>query len=151
MPHNFVFIRVPGTALSILFLMSICSCLFAQQQNGSEPASWARRAYRSLLVIDASSTVSEGPDSLLTFDPSGAPSSFAANISSQPDIRGLVFDVEHDGPGNEKENRDGKVYATLAAENEIPSFDSMGNSSSFADASDGRNFPAAITKYPLRH
>jgi hypothetical protein len=324
MPYNFVRIRVPGAALSILFLTSMCTCLFAQQQNAGEPASWARHAHRSFLVLDSPSTKSEGPDSLLAFDslgnsstffaathdldglrdiacslngrphivgarsvfdegisellefneagriirtspfgtpgsnialafddagnfyiaqdlnifkngalltshlsaasevgklvadrkgnlyvtlpitsqllrvdplgnvtvfadttkglngpfgltvgpdnevyvannppsepafilkfdPSGTPSSFATNISSQPDILGLAFAVERDGPGNEKENRDGKVYATLAAENEILSFDSMGNSSLFADASDGLNFPAAITKCPLRH
>jgi hypothetical protein len=317
MTYNFERIKAPRTALSILFLMSICTCLGAQQQNSSEPTSLARPNHRSFLVIDAPSTVSQGPDSLLSFDslgnssvffgarhnlqgiddiacsfnsplhivgalsnfgegisellefdesgrlvhripfgtpgsnialafdhagnfyaaegvnlfkngvlftndlssasevgklaadsrgnlyvtlpitsqllridpvgnvtvfadaiqglngpfglavgpmdeiyvannppsapafilkldPSGIPSPFAMNISSQPDIRGLTFDFERDG------HRDGKVYATLAADDEILTFDTMGNSSIFADASDRLNFPAAIARCPLR-
>jgi hypothetical protein len=81
------------------------------------------------------------PASLLKFSPSGVPSSFAAGISSQPDIRGMAFDLERNGRINERE-RD--LYAALGADNEILKFDTTGISSLFANASDGLDFPVSI-------
>jgi hypothetical protein len=83
------------------------------------------------------------PAFILKFSPSGVPSSFAAGISSQPNIRGMTFDLERNGRINE---RDRDLYAALGAENEILRFDATGISSLFADASDGLDFPVSITK-----
>lgn len=83
------------------------------------------------------------PAFILKFDPSSKPSSFAAGISSQPEIWGMTFDFERDGRIDEK---DRDLYATLGAEDEILKFDTMGNSSIFADASDGLSFPVAVTR-----
>ncbi len=69
---------------------------------------------------------------ILKFDPSGTVSSFAANISSQPIIRSMTFD---DGDN---------LYATLQDDNTILKFDSRGNSSVFATASNGLNNPVAV-------
>ena len=76
------------------------------------------------------------PAFILKFDPSGVPSSFAADISSQPDIRGMAFDLE----------RDGDLYAAIGDDNEILKFDTTGLSSIFADASDGLDFPVSIAR-----
>jgi hypothetical protein len=88
------------------------------------------------------------PAFILKFDPSGIPSSFAADISSQPDIRGMAFDLERDGRINERERdeRERDLYAALADENEILKFDTTGLSSIFADASDGLDFPVSIAR-----
>jgi hypothetical protein len=89
------------------------------------------------------------PASILKFDPSGIPTTFAANISLQPGIGGMAFDLEQDGLINE---RDRDLYATaLDAEigtfvsaPRILKFDTNGLSSIFADASDGLVFPVSI-------
>ena len=73
------------------------------------------------------------PAFILKFDPSGTATSFATNISFQPIIRSMTFD-----------DRD-NLYATLQADNTILKFDRRGNSSVFATASDGLNFPSAVT------
>lgn len=77
------------------------------------------------------------------FDSSGSPSSFGAGISFQPEIWGMTFDLERDGRIDEK---DRDLYATLEAKNEILRFDPMGNSSVFANASEGLDHPVAITR-----
>jgi len=81
------------------------------------------------------------PANIQKFDPSGAPSSFAAGISGQ--MRGLAFDSERDGRVNE---RDRDLYAVLGGENEILKFDSTSISTLFADASDGLDFPVSIAR-----
>jgi len=83
------------------------------------------------------------PAFILKFNLSGVASSFAAGISSQPNIRGMTFDLERSGRINE---RDRDLYAALGAENEILKFDTTGISSLFADASDGLDFPVSIVK-----
>ena len=77
---------------------------------------------------------------ILKFDPSGIPSSFAADIfPPQPDIRGMAFDLEGDGD----------LYATLGLDvNEILKFDTTGLSSLFADASDGLDYPVSLVRCP---
>jgi hypothetical protein len=54
----------------------------------------------------------------------------------------MTFDLERDGRIDEK---DRDLYATLEAKNEILRFDPMGNSSVFANASEGLDHPVAIT------
>jgi hypothetical protein len=81
------------------------------------------------------------PAFILKFNPSGVPSSFAAGISSQPNIRGMTFDLERNGRVNE---RDRDLYAALGAENEILKFGTAGIPSLLADASDGLDFPVSI-------
>jgi hypothetical protein len=83
------------------------------------------------------------PAFIQKFNPSGVPSSFAAGISSQPNIRGMTFDLKRDGRIDE---RDRDLYATLGAENEILKFDTTGISSLFANATDGLDFPLSIVK-----
>jgi hypothetical protein len=83
------------------------------------------------------------PAFIQKFDPSGVLSSFATGISSQPNIRGMMFDLERDGRVNEG---DRDLYAALAAENEILKFDATGHSSLFADASDGLDFPVSFAR-----
>jgi hypothetical protein len=91
------------------------------------------------------------PAFILKFDPSGIPSSFAANISFQRGILSMAFDLEWDGLINE---RDPDLYATaLNAEMgqfvnapRILKFDTTGGSSIFAAASDGLDFPISIAK-----
>ena len=73
------------------------------------------------------------PAFILKFDPSGVATSFATNISFQPGIRSMTFD------------ENGNLYAALSDVNIILKFDKAGNSSIFADASDGLNNPFAIT------
>jgi hypothetical protein len=68
---------------------------------------------------------------------------FAANISFQPDIRGLAYVPAHDGQGS-------KLYATLAADEEVLEYDESGNSTVFADSSDHLDFPASIAPCPGR-
>ena len=83
------------------------------------------------------------PAFILKFNPSAVPSSFAAGISSQPNMRGMTFDLERNGRIDE---RDRDLYAALGAENQILKFDTTGISSLFADASDGLDFPVSIVK-----
>jgi hypothetical protein len=83
------------------------------------------------------------PAFILKFDRSGIPSSFAADISYQPDIRGMTLDLKRDGQINE-EDRD--PYAALGAENEILRFDAAGISNIFADASDRLDYPVSIAR-----
>jgi hypothetical protein len=83
------------------------------------------------------------PAYIQKFDPSGVASSFAAGISSQPNIRGMTFDLERDGRVNE---RDRDLYVALGAENQILKFDATGHSSLFADASAGLSFPVSIAR-----
>jgi hypothetical protein len=73
-----------------------------------------------------------GPLSILKFDPSGTSTLFAVENSVNIS-RSMVFD------------RNDNLYATLENSNQILKFDKAGNSSVFADASDGLNFPYAIT------
>lgn len=73
------------------------------------------------------------PASILKFDPSGKATPFATDISFQPIIRSMTFDEK------------GNLYATLEDVHTILKFDRAGNSSIFADTSDGLNFPSAIT------
>jgi hypothetical protein len=91
--------------------------------------------------------VANNPPSLPAYiqkiDPSGVASSFAAGISSQPNIRGMTFDLERDGRVNE---RDRDLYVALGAENQILKFDATGHSSLFADASAGLSFPVSIAR-----
>lgn len=77
------------------------------------------------------------PAYITKFSPAGTPSTFAANISFQPDIRGLAYVAGHDGHG-------AKLYATLAADEEVLEYDESGNSTVFADSSDHLDFPASI-------
>ena len=70
---------------------------------------------------------------ILKFDPSGTASFFATDIASQPDLRSMVFD--------DKDN----LYVTLGAYDTILKFTTAGASTVFADASDGLNYPTAIT------
>jgi hypothetical protein len=73
------------------------------------------------------------PAFILKFDLSRTATPFATNISFQPSIRSMTFD--------DKNN----LYATLQSDSTILKFDKDGNSSIFADANDGLNFPSAIT------
>ena len=83
------------------------------------------------------------PAYISRFAPDGKPSTFAANISFQPDIRGLAYVPGHDGHGS-------KLYATLAADEEVLVYDEFGNSTVFADSSDHLDFPASIVPCPGR-
>jgi hypothetical protein len=83
------------------------------------------------------------PAYIIQFAEEGTPSIFAANISLQPDIRGLAYVPGHDGNG-------AKLYATLAADNSVLEFDESGNSTVFADSSDRLDFPFSITPCPSR-
>jgi hypothetical protein len=83
------------------------------------------------------------PAFIQKFDPSGVLSSFATGISSQPNIRGMMFGLERDGRINE---RDRDLYAALGAENEILKFDAAGHSSLSADARDGLDFPVSFAR-----
>ena len=83
------------------------------------------------------------PAFIQKFNPSGVPSSFAAGISSQPNIRGMTFDLKRGGRIDE---RDRGLYAALGAENEILKFDTTGISSLFANVTDGLDFPVSIIK-----
>lgn len=81
------------------------------------------------------------PAFIQKFDPAGVASSFATDISFQPNIRGLMFDLDRDGQVNQ---RDPDLYAALGAENQILKFDGAGHSDLFADATDGLDFPISI-------
>ena len=83
------------------------------------------------------------PAYITQFAAEGTPSIFAANISLQPDIRGLAYVPGHDGNG-------AKLYATLAADNSVLEFDESGNSTVFADSSDRLDFPFSIAPCPSR-
>lgn len=83
------------------------------------------------------------PAFIQRFDPTGVASSFAAGISSQPNIRGMAFDLDRDGRVSE---RDHDLYVALGAENQILKFDAAGHSTLFADASAGLSFPTSITR-----
>jgi sugar lactone lactonase YvrE len=74
-----------------------------------------------------------GSVSILKFDPSGTVTSFAPDIARFTAVRGMTFD------------HNDNLYVALDQLNTILKFDKTGNSSVFADASDGLNFPAAIT------
>jgi len=74
----------------------------------------------------------DSPAFILKFDPSGTATSFADNISLRPSIRSMTFD---DGDN---------LYATLEKDNTILKFDSRGNSSLFATANNGVNYPIAV-------
>jgi DNA-binding beta-propeller fold protein YncE len=83
------------------------------------------------------------PAFILKFDPSGTPSAFAADISSQPEIWGMAFDLEQ---GDRINEGDRDLYAALELQNEILKFDAAGHSSVFADASDGLDFPISFAR-----
>src|SRR5271156_3558741 len=83
------------------------------------------------------------PAYITKFAPEGTPSTFAANISFQPDIRGLAYVPGHDGHGD-------KLYATLAADEDVLVFDESGISTVFADSSDHVDFPVTIAPCPGR-
>jgi sugar lactone lactonase YvrE len=67
---------------------------------------------------------------VLKFDPSGAASRFASDLSTV--IRSMTFDA------------DGNLFATLDSVQAIMKFTPTGDQSVFADATDGINFPMAI-------
>jgi sugar lactone lactonase YvrE len=73
------------------------------------------------------------PAFILKIDPLGTVTSFAANISFQPEITSMTFDD------------DDNLYAALRADSTILKFDRRGNTSVFASASDGLVHPGAIT------
>ena len=82
--------------------------------------------------------VSDNPPSaaasIQKFNQSGGASTFATDISFQPEIWGLAFDFNKN------------LYATDQDHDRILKFDSTGHSTVFADASKGLNLPAAITR-----
>jgi hypothetical protein len=77
------------------------------------------------------------PAYITQFAAEGTPSTFAANISFQPGIRGLAYVPAHGGHG-------ARLYATLAADNDVLSFDESGNASVFVDSTDHADFPYSI-------
>jgi hypothetical protein len=105
--------------------------LFADATKGlSGPYGLAVDSMDNIFVANS---IPSGPASILKFDQSGTATLFATGISFQPVIRSMTFD------------RDDNLYATLQNDNKILKFDKAGNSSVFADASNGLNFPFAIT------
>jgi hypothetical protein len=84
MLRKFVRINVPVAALSILFLMSVCTCVVAQQGSSDEPNSVS--SHSRFFVINSPSTESKGSDSILTFDSLGNSTLF---FSASHNLRGL--------------------------------------------------------------
>jgi hypothetical protein len=76
MSYNFRRIKISAVTFSILFLMSVGTCLFAQQQTSSEADSLATLNHRDFFVLNSPSTESSGFDSISTFDSSGHSSVF---------------------------------------------------------------------------